>query len=123
MRDEPAQDGPSRLTPVGRFPRNYSLDHLPMLVNVVRGDMSLIGPRPTEPERVDLNDADWQRVLSVRPGMISYAVLRLARTYNDSSPQQRLRLEATYVERAGLGFDVRLLARAVGAVFRSRGNV
>jgi lipopolysaccharide/colanic/teichoic acid biosynthesis glycosyltransferase len=114
---------PGRRTRVGRVLRNVSLDHLPNLINVVRGDMSLVGPRPTEPERVDLRDPAWRHVLTVRPGVVSYAILSLARTYNSSSPQQRLRLEVAYVDQASLGFDVRLVLRAVGALLRSRGNV
>ena len=71
-----------RLTPVGRFIRNYSLDELPILFNVLRGEMSIIGPRPTEPRFVDLADPAWQQILSVRPGVISYAILGLAGNYN-----------------------------------------
>ena len=116
------RDG-AELTRVGRAIRNRSLDHLPMLVNVVRGDLALVGPRPTEPERVDRTDPDWQRVLTVRPGLVSYAILCLGRTYNATDPAARLRLEAAYVRRAGLAFDLRLLARAAAATIRSGGNV
>ena len=74
-----------RLTPVGRFIRNYSLDELPLLLNVLRGDMSIIGPRPTEVTVVDQTDLAWQQILSVRPGVISYAVLGFAREFNARS--------------------------------------
>lgn len=69
----------------------------------------------TEPDRVDLDDPRWRQVLSVRPGVVSYAILRLASTYNHSPPEQRLRLEGFYVDRASLGFDLRLLASAASA--------
>jgi lipopolysaccharide/colanic/teichoic acid biosynthesis glycosyltransferase len=65
----------ARLTPVTRIVRALSLDHVPMLLNVVRGDLSLVGPRPMEPDRVDLSDPRWRRVLSIRPGLVSYAIL------------------------------------------------
>ena len=94
-----------------------------MLVNVVRGEMSLVGPRPTELDRVDLKDPRWQRVLSVRPGIVSYAVLCLASAYNHTSADERLELEAAYVNRAGVGFDLGLLARAAIALVRSHGNI
>src|SRR5262249_52568156 len=59
---------PLQKTRFGRLIGNLSLDDLPTLWNVLRGDMSLIGPRPEIPEKVDLADANWQKVLSVRPG-------------------------------------------------------
>jgi len=123
MRATPADDVDARLTRTGRVLRDYSLDHLPTLINVLRGDMSLVGPRPTEPDRIDLRDASWQRVLSTRPGMISYAILRLARDYNAAPAQERLALEVSYVDHASLALDVRLLVRAVVTALRSRGNV
>jgi lipopolysaccharide/colanic/teichoic acid biosynthesis glycosyltransferase len=123
MRPTAAGTVDARLARTGRVLRDYSLDHLPTLVNVLRGDMSIVGPRPTEPDRADLADASWQRVLSVRPGMISYAVIRLARGYNAAPAEERLALEISYVAHAGIVFDSRLLVRAVVATLRSRGNV
>ncbi len=64
-----------RITTVGRYLRRYKIDELPQLWNVVRGDMSLIGPRPEIPEFVDLGDAVWEEVLSVRPGITDLATL------------------------------------------------
>jgi Bacterial sugar transferase len=112
-----------RLTAVGRAIRRSSLDHLPMLVDVLRGDLSLVGPRPMEPERVDLADPAWGRVLTVRPGLVSYASLRLGRTYNASPMAERQRLELEYVARSSLRLDLRLCGQAVEALVRSRGNV
>lgn len=120
----PPDSGPeARLTAVGRFIRTYSLDDLPSIFHVLRGDLSLVGPRPMEPERVDLADPAWQRILSVRPGHISYAILTLASTYNASNMADRQRLELDYVRRQSLAFDLPLLARALTAVARSRGNI
>jgi lipopolysaccharide/colanic/teichoic acid biosynthesis glycosyltransferase len=59
----------SRVTPVGRFLRKAKIDELPELWNVIRGDMSLVGPRPEVPRFVDLGDPRWQRILRVRPGL------------------------------------------------------
>ena len=112
-----------RLTPVGRIVRAVSFDHLPMLINVVRGDLSLVGPRPMEPERVDLADPRWREVLTVRPGLVSYAILSLGPRYNAAPPSTRLNLEVHYVERAGVVFDARLLGRAAVRYLASRGNV
>lgn len=122
-------DGPAdrsveeRLTGVGRVIRNYSLDDLPNLLNVLRGELSLVGPRPTEPGAVDLHDPAWQCILTVRPGLVSYAVLRLARRYNGSSMAERQRLELLYVHRQSLAFDLLILRAALRAVVASRGNI
>ena len=111
------------LTPAGRFIRNYSLDELPILFNVLWGDMSIIGPRPTEPRFVDWADPAWQQILAVRPGVISYAILRLGRNYNASSQPLRNRLELEYIQQQSTLFDLRVLRKATQALVASRGNV
>ena len=124
MVETPAhRSGDERLTPVGRFIRNYSLDEFPILFNVLRGDMSIIGPRPTEPTFVDLADPAWQQILSVRPGVISYAILGLARNYNASSQPVRNRLELEYIQQQSTLFDLRVLRKTAQALVASRGNV
>jgi len=112
-----------RLTRVGKFIRNYSLDDLPNIFNMLKGELSLVGPRPTEPEIVDLNDPAWQRVLTVRPGYISWAILELASTYNASPWPLRLRLEEEYVQKKSLLFDVFVLRKALQKLVASKGNV
>src|SRR5829696_8597571 len=69
--------GDARITPVGRWLRRFKLDEIPQLWNVVRGDMSLVGPRPEVPRYVDASDPLWQSVLSVRPGLTDPVTLRL----------------------------------------------
>ena len=113
----------ARLTPVGRCIRTSSLDELPILFNVLRGDMSIIGPRPTEPRFVDLADPAWQQILAVRPGVISYTILGLARNYNASSQPLRNRLELEYIQQQSTLFDLRVLRKAAQALVGSRGNV
>ena len=66
----------ARITPVGRVLRRIKLDELPQLWNVIRGDMSLVGPRPEVPRYVDVDDPLWAEVLSVRPGLTDPATLR-----------------------------------------------
>jgi lipopolysaccharide/colanic/teichoic acid biosynthesis glycosyltransferase len=112
-----------RLSRVGRLLRELSLDDLPNLLNVLRGDLSLVGPRPMEPDRVDLADPAWQRVLSVRPGLVSLAIVRLASAYNSSPLQVRHALELEYVARQSLAFDLRLLVEGLVGLVRSRGNI
>ena len=112
-----------RLSRAGRWIRNLSLDDLPNLFNVLVGEMSFVGPRPTEPDRVDLGDPAWQRVLRVQPGMVSYAILCLGREYNASPSDLKLQLELEYVERQSVAGDLRLLLLAAAALVQSRGNV
>lgn len=111
-----------RLTPVGRFIRNYSIDDLPNLLNVVRGDLSIIGPRAMEPERVDLTDPIWQQILTVRPGIVSPAILQLGTVYNSSSIQCKQQIELAYVQQQSFGTDLRIFRQGVQRFFATRGN-
>lgn len=67
----------SRITPIGRFLRKWKLDELPEIYNVLRGDMSFVGPRPEVPELVDFSNPAWKRILKARPGITDPVTLRL----------------------------------------------
>jgi lipopolysaccharide/colanic/teichoic acid biosynthesis glycosyltransferase len=125
--DKPAHLSPDeRLTRIGRFIRNYSLDHLPTLFNVLIGDLSVIGPRPMEPEFVDMQDPTWQRYFQVKPGFFHYAVLMLGRTFGPSSAGNlglKQELELEYIQKRSLLFDLQLFWRTVVAHIASKGNV
>ncbi len=106
--------GDPRITRVGHFIRRTSLDELPQLFNVLRGDMSWVGPRPDVPaQKGNYSDADWQARHRVRPGItgLAQATLRSAAT-----PAQRLALDLEYVERASLLFDLKILLLTVRQV-------
>lgn len=112
-----------RLTRVGGFIRNYSLDDLPNVFNVLKGEMGVVGPRPTEPEIVDINDPAWQKILTVRPGVVSWAILELASAYNASPWSLRLQLEEEYIQKKSIVFDLLVLRKAVQRLIGSKGNV
>jgi exopolysaccharide biosynthesis polyprenyl glycosylphosphotransferase len=107
-----------RITRVGRFLRTWSIDELPQLVNVLRGDMSLVGPRPPLPHEVAEYDA-WQlRRLRVRPGLTGIWQV----SGRSSIPfDEAVRLDLFYIENWSLGYDVYLLGRTVAAVLSRRG--
>jgi lipopolysaccharide/colanic/teichoic acid biosynthesis glycosyltransferase len=108
----------SRVTPVGRLLRRTSLDELPQLVNVVRGDMSLVGPRPDVPYSVEAY-APWAlRRLEVQPGMTGlWQVSGRAKL----SIEDMLRLDVVYVDRCSLRLDLALLVRTIPAVISRSG--
>jgi lipopolysaccharide/colanic/teichoic acid biosynthesis glycosyltransferase len=106
-----------RITRVGRFLRGTSLDELPQVFNVLRGDMSLVGPRPTSfpATRYEL----WHTSrLDVPPGITGLWQLE---GRNVSTFDQRLRLDVQYIRRRSLLYDMKLLARTALAVFRRSG--
>ncbi|MEI8155474.1 MAG: sugar transferase, partial [Burkholderiales bacterium] len=106
------QTNDPRITRVGRFIRRTSLDELPQLVNVLRGDMSLIGPRPDVPEQRCLyTNAEWLQRCRVRPGITG-----LAQVVNRSqgSESERLVLDLRYQSEASLWFDLKILWWTVG---------
>ncbi|MDP9165187.1 MAG: sugar transferase, partial [Actinomycetota bacterium] len=107
-----------RITPIGRFLRKWSLDELPQLVNVLKGDMSLVGPRPPLPSEVAQYEGHSHRRLLVKPGITG---LWQVSGRSDLDWEQTVRLDLAYVDGWSLGFDLSILARTVLAVVRSSG--
>jgi exopolysaccharide biosynthesis polyprenyl glycosylphosphotransferase len=107
-----------RVTKVGRVLRRYSLDELPQLVNVVRGEMSLVGPRPPLPREADRYGFVMRRRFLVKPGLTG---LWQISGRSDLSWDESVRLDVLYVENWSLGLDVRILWRTLGAVLRGSG--
>lgn len=103
----------SRITPVGHFLRYTALDELPQVLNILTGDMSLVGPRPEQPElhaRFCERYRGWPRRLAVPPGLTGLAQVRGP---YDMSPRDKLGYDLEYIERMGLWLDLRLLAASV----------
>jgi exopolysaccharide biosynthesis polyprenyl glycosylphosphotransferase len=112
MRNDP------RITPVGQFLRKYSLDELPQLVNVLRGQMSLVGPRPPLPSEVEKYEGHAHRRLLVKPGITG---LWQVSGRSNLSWEDTVRLDLQYVENWSLGLDLAVLAKTLLAVVRGSG--
>ena len=107
-----------RITPIGVWLRRFSLDELPQLLNVLKGDMSLVGPRPPLALEVAGYPADMLRRLVVKPGLTG---LWQVSGRSDLSWEESIRLDLTYVENWSLAMDLAILARTASAVARSSG--
>lgn len=120
MRDEayPGEPDPDRTPPLGAALRTYSLDELPQLANVLRGDMSLIGPRPTLPEQVVHYSDHQRRRLEVRPGLTGYAQVR---GRNSLPWPERIELDIHYIDHRSLWLDLRIVAATVVKLLRREG--
>jgi lipopolysaccharide/colanic/teichoic acid biosynthesis glycosyltransferase len=111
-------DGDTRITRVGRLLRRYSLDELPNLWNVLRGEMSIVGPRPTLRHQVDHYTPRQRGRLAVKPGITGWAQVN----GRASLPwPERIELDLWYVEHQSLALDLRILARTLGHVVRGSG--
>ena len=126
--DAEAETGPvfasaadARRTPAGRFMRRYSLDELPQLVNIIRGDMSLVGPRPERPYFVERFGSEIPRYLErhqVRPGVSGWAQVNDLR--GDTSIADRTMYDIYYIENWSLALDIKILLLTVGRIFFHR---
>ena len=122
-----------RITPIGRWLRRLKLDELPQLWNVLKGDMSLVGPRPEAPRYVESYSPAQRRVLSVRPGITDLASIAyrheedllaghadLDRYYREVVLPDKLNLNLVYLDRMSLLYDLSLLVRTATAIFTSQ---
>jgi lipopolysaccharide/colanic/teichoic acid biosynthesis glycosyltransferase len=108
----------TRITRVGRFLRRSSLDELPQLWNVLRGDMSLVGPRPPIQYEVDRYPEHWFGRFAVKPGMTG---LWQVNGRSDVTLEEMIRLDLEYVRRRSFWLNVEILLRTVPVVLRARG--
>lgn len=132
MRPDAEAEGPAlsrsddpRITPVGRILRKYRLDELPQFINVLRGEMSLVGPRPERSHFMDqiVQVAPQYRfLLRVRPGITSWGMVMYG--YASSVPEmlKRMRYDILYLENMSLALDLRILLHTVVTVLRGKGK-
>lgn len=105
-----------RLTKIGLFVRKTSLDEIPQLINVIKGDMSLVGPRPLLEEYLPLYDKEQIRRHEVRPGITGWAQVN---GRNSISWQEKFRLDVWYVNNISLILDIKILFQTILKVFKS----
>ncbi len=108
-----------RVTPVGRLLRRFSLDELPQLVNVLKGDMSLVGPRPPLPEEVERYERWQRRRLSMKPGITGLWQVSGRAALDDFD--RWIELDLAYIDNWSLWLDFRILLRTIPAVLLARG--
>jgi lipopolysaccharide/colanic/teichoic acid biosynthesis glycosyltransferase len=124
-------DDDPRITPIGKTLRRYKLDELPQLFNVVKGEMSLVGPRPQVQWAVDLYTPEQREVLTVPPGITDYASVRFPnegeilkgstdpdRDYMEKIHPEKMRLSLEYVRHRSLLTDVKVIAQTFLAILR-----
>jgi lipopolysaccharide/colanic/teichoic acid biosynthesis glycosyltransferase len=108
-----------RVTPLGRFLRKYSLDEMPQLCSVIKGDMSLVGPRPAGRDELVRYEFWHKRRLSIRPGITCLWQVRGRNKISDFDEWVRMDLE--YIDNWSLWLDIKILWRTIFAVLRGTG--
>lgn len=107
-----------RITPIGRFIRKFSIDELPQLVNVLKGDMALVGPRPLMPRYLKLYSPEQMRRHEVRPGITGWAQVN---GRNNITWTEKFKLDVWYVDHCSLWLDIKILWKTVVNVLQHKG--
>lgn len=124
-------DHDARITKIGAFLRKYKLDEFPQFLNILKGEMSIVGPRPEVRKYVEMYTPEQMRVLSVRPGLTDYASIRYVNenallaasenpeeTYIHEIMPDKLNLNLKYVDEQSLWVDIKIMWQTVFAIFR-----
>lgn len=111
-------DDDPRITKIGQFLRKSSMDELPQLLNILKGELSIVGPRPVVPKELEKYGDNQAKFLSMTPGLTGYwqAYARSTCSY-----EQRMEMELYYVENASFWWDIKIIFVTIGAVIRGHG--
>jgi lipopolysaccharide/colanic/teichoic acid biosynthesis glycosyltransferase len=121
----------SRVTTVGRFIRRFKIDEVPQLINIIKGDMSVVGPRPEVPKYVKMYSEEQLKVLCVLPGLTDYASIEYLdeqkilgasedpdKAYIEEVMPAKLKLNLKYIADRGFWLDIKLIFRTIGRILR-----
>lgn len=111
-------DNDPRITRIGSFLRRSSLDELPQLINILKGELSVVGPRPVVQKELERYGEDQAKFLSVTPGLTGYWQ---AYARSNCSYEQRMEMELHYVDHANFWWDIKIIFATVGAVLKGDG--
>ena len=109
-----------RITKVGKFLRKTSLDELPQLINIIKGDLSIIGPRPVVSDELKKYGTNTRKFLSVTPGLTGYWAAN-GRSY--TSYEQRMQMELFYIDNLSLKMDIKVFFKTIEAVIKREGAI
>ncbi len=131
MEEDAEPDGPrlavkgdSRITPVGRFMRKHRFDEIPNFINVLKGEMSLVGPRPERQHYIELireQAPQYNRVLAVRPGITCWGQVKLGYASDIETMLERLSYDLLYLENMSLFLDIKIIVYTLGAIIKGKG--
>jgi len=120
-----------RITKIGKKLRKYKLDELPQLINVLKGDMSLVGPRPEVPKYVKVYEKEYEEILKVKPGITDYAALEFIdeeeilkgvknpeKTYLEEVLPKKIKYYKTYLQDISFVTDLKLIVRTILRIFK-----
>ncbi|MDD4431815.1 MAG: sugar transferase, partial [Bacteroidales bacterium] len=112
-----AQEDDPRVTPVGKYLRQFRIDELPQLINILKGEMSFVGPRPERPEFIELYKEklpEFDFRLSVKSGLTGFA--QVLGKYN-TTPEEKLKLDLIYIQTYSFLLDIKILLMTAKAIF------
>lgn len=109
-----------RITKVGKFLRKTSLDELPQLINIIKGDLSIIGPRPVVSDELKKYGTNTRKFLSVTPGLTGYWA---ANGRSCTSYEQRMQMELFYIDNLSLKMDIKVFFKTIEAVIKREGAI
>ncbi|MBS1773242.1 MAG: sugar transferase [Bacteroidetes bacterium] len=115
----------ARITPWGKFMRKWRIDELPQFINIIKGDMSLVGPRPERKHFIDIisqTHPHYKYLHKVKPGLTSWGMVQYGYAENVSQMQERMKYDLLYIENCSLALDIKIMLYTLMVIFQGRGK-